>query len=86
VSLNHLWNQWSIEKMASAIEVINLDTKLQNHKQAMIQKKAEELFRIYSDSMNEQGADYCVNFEYLNTRSKNAWLKVAEGIFENETT
>lgn len=72
--------------MTTATEIIDLGIKLQNYRQQKIQKKAEELFRVYSDSMNAQGADYCVSFEYLNTRSKNAWLKVAENIVGNETT
>lgn len=70
--------------MATAI--IALDDKLQLYKHEKILKKAEELFRIYSDSMNGQDADYCVNFEYLNTRSRNAWLAVAESVIQNEAT
>jgi len=69
--------------MKTATEIISKDLLLRKQRHILIQKKAEELFRIYSYSMNAQGSDYCVNFEYLNTRSRIAWLKVAESIVNN---
>lgn len=72
--------------MATATEIIDLGIKLQLHKQRKIQKKAEELFQIYSDSMNAQGTPYCKNFEsLLSPHIKNSWLKVAESVLLNET-
>lgn len=46
--------------------------------QDKIQQRAEELFNVFSKSMNSIRDSYCKNFEYLEDRLKVSWLKVAE--------
>ena len=43
----------------------------------VIRAKAEELFDVYQKQMNLIQDTYCKKFEYLESRSKDAWLEVA---------
>lgn len=48
-----------------------------------VKEKAIELFQVFSDCMNSIEDTYCNNFEYLNEKSRKAWLTVAEHELNN---
>jgi hypothetical protein len=49
-----------------------------------IAEKAEELFLIYSKAMNAVKDTYCNKFEYLEQRSRLAWLEVARQVIKSD--
>lgn len=49
-----------------------------------IKEKAIELFKVFSDYMNSVEDTYCNNFDYLNEKSRKAWLTVAEHELNND--
>lgn len=48
-----------------------------------IHEKAVKMFNVFSQGVNSVEDTYCTNFDYLQPKLKNGWLKLAEHELKN---